>query len=79
MASPMCPAGQMIFSLSVELTQVVQRLSLGTGNEVVVAGHQVQQRAGYLAQIDDVAAQGIRFFVSRFYWKSWKRYFANSR
>lgn len=36
--------------------QVVQRLALGGWNEVVVAGHQVQQRAGYLAQIDDVPA-----------------------
>jgi len=37
--------------------QVVERLGLGAGNEVVLAGHQVQQRAGYLAQIDDVPAQ----------------------
>jgi len=29
--------------------QVVQRLALGARNEVVVAGHQVQQRAGDLA------------------------------
>ncbi len=37
--------------------QVVQRLALGARNQVVVAGHQVQQWAGYLAQIDDVPAQ----------------------
>src|ERR1700756_2082376 len=37
--------------------QVVQRLGLRAGNQVVIAGHQVQQRAGYLTQIDDVPAQ----------------------
>ena len=42
--------------------QIVQRLGLGARNEVVVAGHQVQQRAGYLAQIDDVATQGHPVF-----------------
>src|SRR6516164_5756368 len=32
--------------------QVVERLALGARNEVVVAGHQIEQRAGYLAQIN---------------------------
>ena len=53
----MWPAGQMIFSLSVELTRSLSGSLWAARNEVVVAGHQVQQRAGYLAQVDDVPAQ----------------------
>src|SRR5271165_823985 len=37
--------------------QVIERLGLGAGNKVVVAGHQVEQGAGDLAQIDNVPAQ----------------------
>jgi len=42
--------------------QVIERLALSARNEVVVASHQVEQRAGDLAQIDDVPAQGHSVF-----------------